>query len=727
MSAALFAAHLLVGAAITAFLFGVGLLGASLWRPPRAEDDTPIHHVLIALGIGFGLVPFVAFAIVLFPDIALTAEIPVGVGLILAVGAGLALRRRGLPVQLKEGWAEARPVLIAAGLVGLVYLLKYDRSVCFLESCIHRVVIQVLKLHEQDVHLLYSNRDDQRLGNPAVISGFVVLYRGLGFRVLYGFLGFAMALGGWALGRRVFGSARWAWVMLLALPLNPYVFKIPLLDENLLTLGFSSLLFPLLLRRHVPWAIVGLFYGLVVMMQHAAILSGLAMVVAIAFNKDPSRPWHRAKAFAVAFPLFVLVTLVCHIHHYLALGSLLRFESFGQIPAFPHRFFGMYEGLLQWPFGPELVRTPWNPFPTFLMWPVYLMDLIGAVPFAGIAVGLAWQLWRARQDAALWLAWFVLPYLALSLQENWDVPNKMGVIYMCLHPLLVWAITGVRAVFEGGRAWGVSLAVLSFAVGASAEGLRHLDVPVDTRYYVARFGERREDPTYVRAERELVTDVAPWPDYSRVGPVDQVIDPAKLRTLVQEIVDPTIDRKGTPYGWFPDEQKVDDAPSVVLEVDLRARPVDGGPLVRLAEAGPVDLDLSAAPAGSGAFPTWAIPDIRVSWAPRPVTVLASGPGAAVTGLYLLFEPWGEGDDRREYLQDRYHRGLRMVLGWPDSALFGTRSLPADTDGVFRVRVPHGPFSLVESVNNSGQLYYAWQGVVSEAGVLLDGPRKVFHN
>ena len=41
--------------------------------------------------------------------------------------------------------------------------------------------------------------------------------------------------------------------------------------------------------------------------------------------------------------------------------------------------------------------------------------------------------------------WWILPYTALSLQENWDVPNKMGVIYILFHPFIIWVAMGLQA------------------------------------------------------------------------------------------------------------------------------------------------------------------------------------------------------------------------------------------------------------------------------------------
>ena len=714
--------NILIGLAATCVLLACGAVVALCWAPEAADDDTPLFHVALGLGWAFGLIPFAAFCVALFGKVALDPAVTLGVAALIggAFGALWWSKGRPIPVQVRrESWREARWVLLACACVGLVYLLKYDRSVFFLESCIHRVVMQTLQLTSRPIDILASNADDQRLGNTSVISTFVVLYRGLGFRLLYAFVGFIIALGGFLLGRRVLGSSAFGWFILFALPLNPYVGKIPLLDENLLTLGYSSLFLPLLLRRSVPWAHVGLLFGLAVMMRHVLILCTPAILWAVwVYQGD------RRRAFIKGFATFNLVTVVGHIHHYVALGSITKFESFGQIPEFEHNFLGAYSGLLQWPFADQLLRTPWNPFPTFLMWPVYLADHLGLVLFAAMLVGIVWLVRQKREEGVFWVSWMVLAYTALSLQENWDVPNKMGVIYILFHPFIVWAGAGLLAASRAPRTYGVAVVVVTLVCGFGFRALTNVAVAEDTRYYQAWEGEREEDDAYVQAERLRVTDMAPWPDYGRLGPYNRVFHVAKWTGLWRDLSDPVIDQAGTPYGWFPGEQIDRDAPAVIIDIELGGRLFDAeGPFISLApddgRAPDVDLTRDGPPV--------VIPNLTVPWTPRPVSVLLSRGGAQITGMSLIFEKWGGDDERRAYLHERYHRGLMMVLGWAEDDLMEARTHTMSGTRI-RLRVAAGPFSLVESVNNAGQNYLCWRTQL-EAGASLQiqGPHRVFHN
>jgi hypothetical protein len=707
--------------AITA-TFAMLLAGAAVvlnWQPEAADDDTPLFHVALGLGWAFGLVPFIAFCVALFGKVPLLPGTTIAAALgVAAIAAGLWHRGgRSMPLQLQSGWSEARWVLLACGAVALVYLLKYDRSVFFLESCIHRVVMQTLQIADRPIDILSSNADDQRLGNTSVISSFVVIFHALGFRVLYAFVGFIIALGGFLLGRRVLGNSRWGWFCLFFLPLNPYVGKIPLLDENLLTLGYTSLFLPLMLRKSVPWAHVGALYGLAVMMRHVGILCVPAMLWAVWAHGG-----NRVRALTRGFLAFNLVTLVAHIHHYKALGSIFKFESFGQIPEFPHNIVGNYSGLLQWPFADHVLRTPWNPFPTFLMWPVYMADHLGLVLFAGCLIGIV-QLVRTRpKEGIFWLAWLGLGYTALSLQENWDVPNKMGVIYMYFQPFILWAAVGIQAAVRAPKTMGTALVATSLVCGFGFQALAHYDAPVDTRYYEAWTGEREEDPAYVQTERNRVTDMAPWPDYGRFGPFARVMHPGKIQALLRDLSHPMLDPRGTPYGWFPGEKIDPAAPPLILELELGGRLFDAtDPFLKVSKASKVHVDLT------GEGPPLVIPNLRVDWSPRPVSLLISRGGADVTGISLIFEEWGDTQERREYLHERYHRGLMMVLGWGEWDLMEAKTVPL-TGTTIVFKVPAGPFSLVESINNAGQNYLYWRAVLSASETpSLEGPYRVFHN
>ena len=79
---------LTIGLLLLAALLIPGALVALTWRPEPSEDDTPLYHVLLGLGWSFGLVPFLAFTIVLFTKIPLEPAITLGVGAVVATFAG---------------------------------------------------------------------------------------------------------------------------------------------------------------------------------------------------------------------------------------------------------------------------------------------------------------------------------------------------------------------------------------------------------------------------------------------------------------------------------------------------------------------------------------------------------------------------------------------------------------------------------------------------------------
>ena len=716
--------NLAVGTAATLLLLVPGVAVALLWEPAptigRKSDESPLPHLLLVLGWGFGIVPFLAFSYVLFLRQPLTLLPLIATGLLVTFVALAIWHRRGrrIPEQLRSGWREAAPVLAAAAAVGIAYLLKYDRSIFSAESCMHRVVMQTLHLTDPVIDLLASNRDDQRLGNTAVLSTFVLLHGSMGFRLIYGLVGFFAALGGFLLGRRLPGHWGWAWFVALLLPLNPYLSRMPLIDENLLTLGYASLFLPLLLRRDAPYVSIGAMLGLSVMMRHVGILWLPAVCFAVWTQESK-----RLGAFVKLLVPFTLVTLVGHIHHAVALGSIFRLETFDQLEPIRHRFLGEYSGLLQWPFAESLVRTPWNPFPTFVMWPVYLVAHFGLVLFAGMLSGAVALVRYRRTEGLFWLLWMAPLYVALSLQENWDVPNKMGVIFILFHPLVLWCAAGLRAAVRSPRHWGVALASLVLVSWAVCRLLPGLDVAADERYYRAWPGQPRESSDFVQQEQERMTAVYLWPDFTRATEAVPFFRAGKLTGLLDDMADPSLHRPAAPYGWFPGDTVDQTLPPVNVEVDLSRRLFDReGPWVVVSDGdGEVDLDLTR-PGGEAV-----IPNIKVPWSKRPITLFVTAGRAEVTGLAVAYEPWTDDPDRRRYLVERYARAMTVLLGWSRQAVAKVRTITVATDRI-RLRVPQGPMSVIETISNSGNKYLYWGTFVGPGAQLeMRGPYRVLHN
>jgi len=735
-------AGLLIALSVTVLMVAAGAAVALTWQPGDPADGAPapsdpLEHVVLALGWSFGLVPFLAFTWTLFTRDPLTPGVVAwtsGGTLLAALGIWQVRFARRVPAALgREHWRPAIAVLGACVAVALLYFLKYDRSVFWLKSCIHVTVLEALQLRDPPIDLLRVNFEDQRLGNTGVISSFVALYRQLGPRVLYSLVGGFMTLGGFVLGSRVFGNRAAAWFLALFLPLNPYVLKLPLLDENLLTLSFSALVLPLVFvhRSRIPWGHVGALFGLVVMMRHVMVLSAPALLW-IGWRQARSRP----SGFAWASFGFLAVTWVGLAHHTAALGSPLMNESFGQFDEpFAHRFVGDWFGLLQWPFAERIVRTPWNPLPTFLMWPVFFAGHVGLVLWSATGVGVVALLRRNRTAGVFFGLWFGPLWAFLSAQENWDVGNKMGVIYIVFVSLGVWTAAGLAELLQAPRRVGPAMLAVVVLSAAAMLGARSLEVPPDERYYrfhgdtYPHLAAAGDELDYSRAERRRVTAVRLWPDLSRLSESTAFLDARKLGGLLHDLRNPQIEFEQTPYGFHPGERFDADAPPVLLTIDLTANPfASSAPWIRLAaEGAEPDIDLTAA------GPASIVVGAPFSWDPRPPTIFVSPGQAPVAGLMLSFKDWSEDrappetEDDELFLREYLGKEINLMLGWDTDTFVSARDRRLQ-GSTLTLRVRPGPLGFVQSVNIAGQLFLAWRVDVGPDGALqVSGPHRAFHN
>jgi len=741
-------ATVLVGLAAT-ILLSIPTLAAALVGPSSADElEAPLHRVAYGLCWGLGLTPFLAFSITLF------ARVPLSPVLVASSAAAVTLghvavwlaRGRKRPESLLRGWRSSGPVLLVCALVGLVYFAKFDSLLDHPHSCINEAVVSALNIdqpNEPMVDILRSHEQNQRLGTTAVVSSFAALYRGLGNRVLYGGLGLFMALGGFLLGVRLLGGRRWGWFVALVLPLNPYVFGLPFIDENLLFLSYSTLFLPLLFRARVPWATVGAMFGLVLMIRHIGVLSGPAILWAtFAFSK------RRLRAFLIAFAAFNLVTLVGHIHHVAAMGGLFRLENSGQFPI-PHNIIGSYPGLLQWPFADQLARTPWNPLPLFLMWPVYLVDHLGLVLFCASLMGAVALIREHSARGLFWVLWFGLSFLGLSVQENWDYTNKMGVILMLFTPLIVWSGAGLRSVARSPARAGGILAVLVVATWVGVSGLGRFDVEPDERYMEEYPFTRPESEEWVRAERERVTSVAPWPDFGLIDRPAPFFRRAKLDELLRDLADPEAAFFHTPdRGSLSGRPVAVDGSPVEIALDLsrslfdrsdwigRVPPdavgtsVDGDAALPAGlthidvdgdgEPDLLHVDLTLPEAGAVV-----ITDLELPWTTVSGTMVMSRGRSNTSLFHLFFDPWrwshqttpGENPDLEP-----------LIIEGRIDVDFRTARVVSSMGMRLRVRLPAGPLAVIEELNMRVNKYLLWTATV-EAGTepRVAGPFLPIHN
>ncbi len=708
---------------------------------------------LLALGLawGLGVVPTLAFLVFTATGWPVSWATLYGCAVaLLAAGLFIWRKRDGkdgralLPSDFGHALRRHHIPLLATVAIGVFYLLRYDQSgYTLMESCIHELGFVAVGALQLDVSPMVSDAQDARLAVPAVMSGFLAVFQSLGLHALFGFCGTMLAFGGYQIGVARGGQGS-GWIGMVMLSLNPYVLRIPLIDENLVTLAFCAALVPWLMLRRAPWLQLGVIAGLVLGMRHIMVLAMPAILLACWLDG------RSARKLALFAGVTLLATIPWHLHHYLAMGSIFRFESFSQMPPTPHDFgFGtvMWNGLLNWPFHDHVVRTPHNPYPTFAMWPLYLVDHLGAALSAAAVIGVAVGVMRSRADAAVWALFFALPMAALLPQENWDYPNKMNVVLILFWSPMVWTVDGFRALRTEvtHRSWPIPMLALLImtATVAGGEAISDWRVPADTRYagvearrYGApgAFGGERwdylETPGLMELARTKASDIGLLPDYGRATGWRTAFSMANLRALWRTAKAPRTPEKSTPWGWLPGEVPTH-GPPLTVTLELSTPPWRNADWLRLDE-GPADIDLTLTEGVQVVGP------MTVPWSDRPLTLLTTPAGAPVSGVMMVFGDHsfigqqGVKSDRQRY---RY-RDLREEFQWlmledgvddPSAPMWAKRRhLPASGSSL-RLRVPAGGFDAVLVVSILGARHMAWKALVGQDGVQMQSGRSVVRN
>ncbi len=332
---------------------------------------------------------------------------------------------------------------------------------------------------------------DQRLGAGMTAAPAFALFGLSGFRLLHGALSGLVLLGGYLLGREVFG-ARWpAVATALLVALNPYTVAVNRLNPNVFALAGSLVLLALLVssprRTGAAAVLAGLLFGLLGNIRPELVLALPGVYFAL-WSWPGSRRGQRLVLATLAATVAVMPTLIWNAH---AFGGALvhssQYSGFaGFRPTFPHSFLGwtfQFNGLLNWPLHSELVRTPHFPFPTFLLVPLQLLATWGAIAVSAALVG-GLALARAsasRRAFLIALLWGGPLFLLLLPMENWD-ELKMTYILLFSPTLALFCAGGLEQLGQRRHLYAFGALVLVLAL--LPRGLSRLDTPVDERWYV---------------------------------------------------------------------------------------------------------------------------------------------------------------------------------------------------------------------------------------------------
>ena len=736
-------------------LFAVPGLLIARWLLPEDGSDAgpePLERAIVSLAAGFGGVGVLAFT---FSLLTLTHLSWIHVTLAALAVSGLArhrLRRQGrwtsLPEIARSATDRTRLGVLLLAAMFSIFLVNYDRA-HFQYGCIHTVVQLALddsveigspfsdagspqeraaeNRRRVDPNPIRGDRErppawmnplvfigdtGQRYGTTAMIAPAAAVFGFFGFRLTYAL--HAMLLAGFLflLGRRLIGSDRLAALAVALAMVNPWLLKISLLDENLMSATWAAGAL-LMATRTVPApALAGLFCGLALGIRHIdlGLAAGVAILLAAAAmqsGQSARQAWRSAGTPMLLGLMWALLHEA--VHHQVAYGSLLSYEHFADEVWFhtTYEAFGRtfsYAGLLNWPFAESVIRTPYNGLPTFLLIPLSVLAHLGSLAVALSLVGLVSLARRWRVLAVALLLW-VLPIAAMHLVlEDWLDPNKMG-IPVTLQPVLALGLVmGIRAALDRRTALvTVALAVL---LSLCARGARSVDVPDDPAFYAKYPLVRQEQPVYAEEDRARWTRGNPLPDWRWLSQHSPFAPIARLRALWGELGDRDL-RQGPlapiRVGPADGEQR--------LRLDL-ATPLVGRRDFLAPTGASTSVELDLREPGTAIV----VEDLRLPWADRPGALLAVHEEGQRIRLFLRFgvEDFGDFESVQGFTIDARHRGSVQRTGATGHQIALLIPRPATLE-------------IAETVSLDQVLIYRWDGVATADGVLLSDWRKLFHN
>ena len=346
----------------------------------------------------------------------------------------------------------------------------------------------------------------QRIGGPIVAAPLFTAFGLFGFRLLFALL-VALLIPATVLACRPLweGSSEGdsevqrGWSALAAgtlLAWNPYVLSVDRLNANLFVLPMGLVVIYLLCRERTSWLGLGLIFGALAGIRNEAIcfLPAICFWLLLGRDREQLSCNQRFRNLCVVGAGTVLAMLPVFFWKSYALGhpfmhpsQYSHFQGFR--PEFAHSLLGWefsFNGLFNWPFHSELVRTPHFGYPTYLLFPLVTARALGVFGTALVLGGLG-ALWKQRRSLAVMLVLWMLPvYVLFGPQENWE-EVKMTFMLLAWPPLALLLALGLRWSAELlMRGWRPCLhfVALVLAVGVGVAALSSVHVPQDERWYV---------------------------------------------------------------------------------------------------------------------------------------------------------------------------------------------------------------------------------------------------
>ena len=488
-------------------------------RTPGGLDT----HVL-ALLTGFLAVSGLAFVEALTALVFVTPWVLAGNALFILAVRFRTVRRyvaRWSDRTVLEDGFERSLVLLAVGAF-VLFFIRYEPS-HFYYGCLNSSVAwatgqPIGNMPNAPIQRILFFHQDAQIGGTALVAPFHAFLGPVGERVLTATVPAMLALVTGLTARVWFGRVA-SLGAAAAFSLSPYLFRIPAISINALAwLAGISTVYLMVRGRRAFWA--GVATGMYVGVLYVNVLVVPVFLVWAWSARGRSFP------FGGFLRGLALVGLALLVQNTVAHGSPLSYGSFRTVAETGHAGFAYSllgidfraHALFNWPLHDHIVRTPLNPYPTFLLLPLYFVRFFGLLLTALLPVGVYALAGSKRRLLLLLLAWASVIAALLGIQENWLQVEKMATPFDIFPPLSLFMAAGIHHLGDAPRFRGLCTYVVSLLLVAGAYLFgTGVNAPTDGRFYNLFPAFPREEAGYLAWEKAPYSRLRFFPDFSECG------------------------------------------------------------------------------------------------------------------------------------------------------------------------------------------------------------------
>ena len=362
---------------------------------------------------------------------------------------------------------------------------------------------------------------EQRLGNAAILAPAVALFGTMGWLVTTVFATLVAGTSVYNGARALNARPAAAGIGAVLFAIGAHTFCAYFVNENYYAIALVAFLCWGAVRQEttVGWvALMGLVAGHLVGVRYTSSLFWPAVIAAALWR---GLPWRRRLGhLALGGALAALCTLPWLYVNTIMLGSPFSHPKIGaesQARVVTNEIAGhsFQFRALNWPFTDQVVRTPWNPFPTVLWLPLWVGLCFGQLGVAIALLGWMRLFRRGPPRRAFWLLLlFAVPHTAaIAWLETLDW-EQLTYAAPGLVPLGLVLCVGVDGLLEPVRRWRrvAIVAGLLVALTGLSWAVRPLRLPPDTRLLPpAEWPEPPPPDRGTEAVAERLTAFSPLP------------------------------------------------------------------------------------------------------------------------------------------------------------------------------------------------------------------------